>query len=47
MSEWNYIGAAYGLTWLVFAGYVVYLAGRVRGAERRLNDVLRHPEVER
>lgn len=37
MSEWSYIWAAYGLTWVVFAGYAVFLANKVRGARRRLD----------
>ncbi len=47
MSEWNYVGAAYGLTWLVFAGYSVYLAGKIRRARRQLEAVARHAEVGR
>lgn len=38
MSEWNYVGAAFGLTWLVFAGYSFYLAGKVRRAHRSLTN---------
>ena len=29
MSEWVYIGAAYGLTWVVLLGYWQYVARRV------------------
>jgi heme exporter protein D len=47
MSEWNYIWAAYGLTWLVFAGYGIYLTGKIRQARRRLDGVARHSEVGR
>lgn len=28
MSEWSYIGAAYGVTWVALAAYGVYLARR-------------------
>lgn len=45
MSEWNYVGAAYGLTWLVFVGYAIFLAGKVRLAKRRLESGSRYQEV--
>jgi CcmD family protein len=45
MSEWNYVGAAYALTWLVFAGYSLVLARKVRGARRRVEAMARYPEV--
>lgn len=36
MSEWAYVGAAYGLTWVVLAVYTVYIRQRVRRSEREL-----------
>jgi membrane protein implicated in regulation of membrane protease activity len=45
MSEWNYVGAAYALTWLVFAGYSLVLAGRVRRARRRVGAMASYPGV--
>lgn len=30
MSEWNYIIAAYGLTWIAILGYAIHLARRLR-----------------
>lgn len=47
MSEWNYVVAAFGLTWLVFAGYTLYLSGRVRRAERLIESAARSAEEER
>lgn len=47
MSEWNYVWAAYGLTWFVFAGYSVYLTQRVRQARRRLEAVVQEREAVR
>lgn len=47
MSEWNYVGAAYGLTWLAFAGYAVYLVARTRRARVRLEYLTPQAEVER
>ncbi len=41
MSEWNFIIAAYGVTWAVLAGYAVYLrrrAARVRDAWERASE---------
>jgi len=46
MSEWNYVSAAYALTWVIFAGYGLYVAGKVRRAEGRLARGQRIPEVE-
>lgn len=46
MSEWNYVAAAYGLTWVVLAGYAVYLMRRVRRARNRLDLVTRRGGVE-
>jgi hypothetical protein len=43
MNEWNFVGAAYGLTWVVLAGYALYLNGRARAAR----EALRRAEVER
>jgi CcmD family protein len=36
MSEWNFVIAAYGLTWFVLSTYVVYLMRRRTQAERAL-----------
>jgi hypothetical protein len=47
MSEWNYVGAAFGLTWLVFAGYSLYLSVKVRRAQRGLQNAARSAEVGR
>lgn len=32
-SNWDFVGAAYGLTWIVLAAYTLYLFRRRRGAE--------------
>ena len=34
MSDTPYIVAAYGITWLVLAGYVTYLLARARRARQ-------------
>jgi len=47
MSEWNYIWAAYGLTWLVLGGYAIYLGSKTRSERRRLERVLGTQEVDR
>jgi hypothetical protein len=36
MSEWNFVIAAYGLTWFVLSTYAVYLLRRRTLAERTL-----------
>ena len=36
MNEWNFVWAAYGLTWAVLLGYGLYVRGRVRRARERL-----------
>ena len=36
MSEWSYIIAAYGATWILFGGYAAYLALRARRVARTL-----------
>ena len=36
MSEWTYIGAAFGLTWAVLGGYALYLRGRMIQARQSL-----------
>lgn len=38
MSDTPYILAAYGITWLVFAGYVTYLLARGRAAQKAAAD---------
>ncbi len=45
MSEWNFIIAAYALTWLVLAGYLVYLNERVRRARLAWREASGAPEV--
>lgn len=47
MSEWNFVVAAYGVTWLVLAGYVAYVHGRIRRARRRLERAAGGAEVGR
>jgi hypothetical protein len=39
MSEWNFVGAAYGLSWLGLASFGVYLARRWSLVRRRLDEV--------
>ena len=36
MSEWVYVGAAFGLTWLTLGGYWLYLRARERSAREAL-----------
>lgn len=38
MSEWNFVGAAYGLTWVVLAAYWRYTVARARRAERAVAE---------
>ena len=33
MSEWTYIGMAYGAAWVVLATYIVHVRRRLRRAE--------------
>jgi CcmD family protein len=39
MSEWFYIRLAYGVTWVVLAGYLLLLIRRSRSAEQALRKV--------
>ena len=39
MSEWFYIRLAYGITWVVLAGYTLLLIRRSRAAEHALRKV--------
>jgi hypothetical protein len=39
MSEWFYIRLAFGLTWVVLAGYMLLLHRRRGAAEQALRDV--------
>lgn len=39
MSEWFYISAAYLVTWIVLAGYAVYLRSRRQRANAGLQRV--------
>ncbi|MBI4408186.1 MAG: hypothetical protein HY561_00665 [Gemmatimonadetes bacterium] len=36
MSEWGYVVAAFGLTWLVLLAYAAYLWRRIRRADALL-----------
>jgi CcmD family protein len=36
MSEWNYVIAAYAVTWGVIFGYGLYLVARKRSARQRI-----------
>ena len=48
MSEWNYIVAAYAVTWIGIAGYAIHLARRVKRAAVELERVTSgRPETER
>lgn len=38
MSEWIYVGAAFGLTWVVLAGYLLHLNGRTRQARQMVES---------
>lgn len=38
MSEWFYIRIAYGVTWVVVAGYTLLLVRRGRAAENALHE---------
>ena len=44
MSEWPYVIAAYGLTWIVLGGYSVYLHVRAARARRALDEERLRPE---
>ena len=46
VSEWNFIVAAYAVTWVVVVGYAIVLAGKVRRAKREFEDELGNWEVE-
>jgi hypothetical protein len=39
MSEWFYIRLALGLTWGVFAGYILLLNRRRAAAERAVREI--------
>ncbi len=32
-NNWDFVGAAYGLTWIVLAGYTLYLVRRRHAVE--------------
>lgn len=46
VSEWNFIIAAYAITWAVLIGYVVLLAGRIRRGRRDVDDEIGEMERE-
>ena len=39
MSEWSYIGLAYGITWAVLAGLLLLLNRRRVEAERAVHEI--------
>lgn len=39
MSEWFFVGLAYGLTWVGMIGFAVYLGVRRRRALERLANI--------
>ena len=39
MSEWNYVIAAYVVTWFAIFGYAVYLGVRKRSARQRITSM--------
>lgn len=39
MSDWVFIGAAFGVTWLGLAGYALYVARRNRRAEAAAREL--------
>jgi CcmD family protein len=45
-SEWDYVMAAYIITWLVLIGYAIYVVRRLRAAERDREDIQQRLEVE-
>lgn len=47
MSEWSFVNGAYGLTWIVLAGYAYYLWTRTRRAQRMYDRAHGGMEVER
>lgn len=46
VSEWNFIIAAYAITWAVLIGYAVLLAGKVRRGARDVEDEIGEMESE-
>ncbi len=44
MSEWGFVIAAYAVTWVAIAGYVLYLRGRAARARRELEAAARETE---
>jgi CcmD family protein len=45
-SEWNFIIAAYAITWVVLIGYAVLLAGKIRRAAHDVEDEIAEMERE-
>lgn len=39
MPEWNYVIAAYVVTWVVILGYAAYLTARKRSARQRITSM--------
>ena len=46
MSNWFYIGVAFGLTWAVLVAYFLYLGRRTRRAEEGLTRLSSNVEWE-
>lgn len=44
MSEWEFVIAAYAVTWVTIVGYVLYLRGRTARARRELEAAARETE---
>ncbi|MEX2528668.1 MAG: CcmD family protein [Gemmatimonadota bacterium] len=38
-NEWVWVAAAYGLTWVTLAGYLVYLARQAKRVREELSTV--------
>lgn len=45
-SEWDYVMAAYVITWGVLIGYGIYVARRLRAAQRDREEIQHRLEVE-
>ena len=47
MSNWDYVGLAYGISYFVLAAYAVYLVRKRRGAQQALQAELNRLENSR